>query len=655
MKKRLYSIVFATQVLMLMIYSPPVFSQFEVSGLITNDSAVGIPNARVTLFNSDESIFFEARTNDVGFYNFSSVPAEGYTIGATALNKEYAILSMNVEEDKEGINFSLEEEIEIGNWEIIMESPEPLGGSDFGVLLPNRKIFYCHNSKAPFLFEPSVNDTAFVQGDTLIQGCVAPGLLLDGKIIFVGGADQEVYGPGTQLVKTFDPVTQNWESQNSILDYRWYPTMIQMPDCKLLVIGGGGLDNPVRVKTTEVYDPTDNTTLQVDDVEIGNEVSPIVFLYTGEALMTHRPPQLFTPSSGQWELAADFVQGNRTPNGDHADHELVLLPDGRAVAIGYKSFNPPDYGNIVEIYDPQIDQWSLGENFLPVRSRAKTVLLPDKKILVMGGEKEDPNDSTYTNQWNYTKLTDLYDPYSNNWRRLQDLNIAREYHCNTILVPDGRIIAVGGEGAPGNEPGLSTIEAFEPPYLFKGVRPEIHNLNKQEFLRGETIEFNLKKTNTPTAILLLSLQSVTHSMNTGNNRFLELDFIQSGNNVINAIIPTDSIAAMAGYYMLFAMVDDIPSVAEIIKIEKGQIITSNTNLEVQNSIKVYPNPTLNEIRLSGLFSSVIELYNTSGQLLEKRESAGNDEHFNLANFPSGVYYLNIKTSERNHIYKVVKH
>lgn len=144
-------------------------------------------------------------------------------------------------------------------------------------------------------------------------------------------------------------------------------------------------------------------------------------------------------------------------------------------------------------------------------------------------------------------------------------------------------------------------------------------------------------------------------MNTGNNRFLELDFIQSGNNVINAIIPTDSIAAMAGYYMLFAMVDDIPSVAEIIKIEKGQIITSNTNLEVQNSIKVYPNPTLNEIRLSGLFSSVIELYNTSGQLLEKRESAGNDEHFNLANFPSGVYYLNIKTSERNHIYKVVKH
>lgn len=41
---------------------------------------------------------------------------------------------MNVEEDKEGINFSLEEEIEIGNWEIIMESPEPLGGSDFGVL-----------------------------------------------------------------------------------------------------------------------------------------------------------------------------------------------------------------------------------------------------------------------------------------------------------------------------------------------------------------------------------------------------------------------------------------------------------------------------------------------------------------------------------------
>ena len=49
------------------------------------------------------------------------------------------------------------------------------------------------------------------------------------------------------------------------------------------------------------------------------------------------------------------------------------------------------------------------------------------------------------NQWGYMKLTDLYDPASDSWRRLDDLNYFREYHALTILVPDGRVIAVGGE------------------------------------------------------------------------------------------------------------------------------------------------------------------------------------------------------------------
>lgn len=637
-----------------MLFSLPVFSQFEVNGQISDNIGEGIPNARVTLFNNDVSVFFETRTNSMGIYSFNSAPSGTFSIGATVLNKEYKTLSLDISEDKEDINFVLEEETERGNWEIIMESPEPLGGTNFGTLLPNGNIFYCHNSKHPFLFDPTVIDTAFVQGDTSVQGCIAPRLLLDGRIILVGGTDKEIYGPGTQLVKTFDPLTEIWEIQNELFDHRWYPTMTQLADGKLLIIGGGGLDNPIRVKTSEVYNPTNYTTERVDDIEIGNEVSPIVFLYNGQALMTHRPPQLFTPSSGQWELASDFVQGNRLPNGDHSDHELVLLPDGRAVAIGFKSFNPPDYGTMVEIYDPEVDQWNLGQNFLPIRSRAKTVLLPNKKILVMGGEKEDPNDATQTNQWNNMKLTDVYDPYSDSWRRLQDLNIAREYHCTTILIPDGRIIAVGGEGSPGNKPDLSIIEAFEPPYLFKGIRPEIHNLNKQEFLRGETIEFNIEKTNTPTAIQLLSLQSVTHFMNTGNNRFLELDFIQSGNNTINAIIPTDSLAALPGYYMLFAMVDDIPSIAKIVKIEKEKIITNTNNIDAQFSVRIFPNPTSGLLQFTGISNSIIELFNNSSQLLETKESVAEDEFFSLAKYPAGIYYFKITTLEQSHIYKVVK-
>ena len=83
--------------------------------------------------------------------------------------------------------------------------------------------------------------------------------------------------------------------------------------------------------------------------------------------------------------------------------------------------------------------------------------------------------------------------------------------------------------------------------------------------------------------------------------------------------------------------------------------TTSTNEQRENSILIYPNPVANLIHLQGLPPSTIELYNTSGQLLEKRKSAGNYEQFNLAEFVSGVYYFNIKNAEQNFTYKVVKH
>lgn len=634
----------AATLLFSIVFSISTHGQFSISGNVSEGSNP-VQWARITLFDDAIVFFAEARTDAFGNFILDDIPQGTYTIGITALELEYIEEPIIVSSNINNLLFILAEESNEGEWNVIMEGPEGLGGTNLGILLPDGRIYYCHNTKDPFLFDPIVNDTAFMPGDQNIQGCVAPALLTDGRIIFVGGADQEGYGPGTKLVKTFNPSGENWEILPQILDYRWYPTMTQLPDRNLLVIGGGGLDNPVRVKTSEIYDPYNLTLEQVGDIAIGNEVSPIVILFTGEVLMTHRPPQLFNPGVKEWSLATDFQQGSRMPNGDHSDHELVLLPDGRAVAVGYKSFNPSDYGTFIEIYDPLSDSWALGNNFLPVRSRAKTVLLPNKKILVIGGEKEDDNDPTPTNQWKYMRLTDIYDPYTDSWRRLNEINIAREYHCNTILVPDGRVIAVGGEGAPGNEPNFSTFEAFEPPYLFKGIRPEIHNLNKTEFKRGEQIEFDIEKTNEPTSVILMSLQSVTHFMNTGNNRFLELDYTQNGNQ-ISAIVPLDSLAALPGYYMLIAMVDDIPSVAEIVKIEPEAIITSSKDLPLQKTyFRIFPNPTTSRLTIEAEFQTEsvndLRILDSSGKLITQTSFRGEVYDLDISEWISGVYFLQV--------------
>lgn len=630
-----------------------VFAQFSISGTINDNSASPQDFARVTVFNSDTSMFFEARSNATGAYTVTGVPAGTYTLGATALGMNYETANITVSGNLGSQDFTIAPDSHPGAWTQIMTSPEALGGTDLGILTPQGRLFYCHDTEEPFYFDPAANDTTFVNGDNSIQGCVGPMLLPSGGIMFIGGALQPIYGPGSKKVKTFEPIGETWTVNPDILDFRWYPSVAQLPNGRIVIAGGGDENNPSRTNTSEIYDPVAGTTRFVDTLAIGNEVSPICLMHNGKVLMTHRPPQLFDNQTEQWDLAADFVQGNRMANGDHADHELTVLEDGRVVAMGYKSFVPQNPGNLVEIYDPTQNQWTLGANFAPVRSRCKSVYLPHRKVLVLGGEKEDPNDPTLTNQWNYMNLADLYDPIDDSWRRLAHMNYAREYHANATLVPDGRVIVVGGEGAPGNEPPFSVIEGYEPSYLFKGIRPEIHALNKTEFERGEQIEFEVQMTSTPTNVILMSNPVVTHFMNSGNNRYLDLNFTQNG-QILNATIPTDSNTVPIGWYMLMVMVDDIPSVAQIIQITE-QTATGFALEEAMSAgwrLGLYPNPSSGTLTatldLDAAAEIEIDVLNATGQRVGTVTSnhwmdAG-IHRFELAfELPTGMYYLRAKS------------
>ncbi|MDX1913594.1 MAG: galactose oxidase-like domain-containing protein [Saprospiraceae bacterium] len=633
-----------------------------LTGTVTDSNGAPVANARVTIFLNDTSMFREARTDANGVYLFENLDPYYFFFNVAARGFE---LFQNATTGIVGTvihDAQLEPETQPGQWTTIMNSPEPLGGTDLGVLMPDGSIYYCHNTKDPFAFDPVADDTMAVPGALQVQGCVAPKLLWNGNIIMAGGTDQEVYGPGTRKIKQYNVFTKTWQTLPLMLDYRWYPSMIQLADGRLLITGGGGLNNPVRVNTTELYDPLTGQTEWADTIAIRNEQSPILTLYSGKALMTFRPPQLFDPVTGQWDLAADFVQGNRMPNGDHVDHELVHLPEGDVIAIGFKPFPAGSGGNLVERYDPVADTWTLGADFAPLRSRSETVLTPDRRILVLAGAKEDPADPAPVNQWGYMDLTDQYDPYADAWRRLAPMPRKREYHALAILVPDGRIIVVGGEGAPGNEPPLSIIDAYEPPYLLRGVRPQILNLEKTDYQRGETIHFDVARTNAPTSVILQSTQAVTHMMNCGENRFLDLNFSVE-NQAVSAEIPDDSLKALPGWYLLWAMVDDIPSVARIVRVLPGKASVSVNNPAFEPMLSVFPNPASREIFLQTAFSGderirSVSMADVSGRVVGFwsggfAPDADGRLRLALPDCPAGVYFLKIETGRRVLSRKVV--
>ncbi len=636
-----------------------LMAQNTINGTITSGISQPVEGARVIFFNADTSFFAETRSNLAGNYSFNNIPNGNYTLGVAKEGMDYVDTVLSITSNLSNFNFLVQTETHAGEWNVVLNSPQPLGGTDLGILLPDGKIFYCHDTEDPFLFNPATDQVSTPTGYDTTQGCVGPLLLPDGKVIFMGGTNTQVYGPGTKKVKTYNPVADTWQLMPNLLDYRWYPTVTSLSDGRILITGGGGLQNPWRINTTELYDPTTGQSMWADTIAIGNEVSPVVQLYTGKVLMTHRPPQLFAPSTNQWNLAADFVQGNRMPNGDHSDHELVLLPndDGRAIAIGHISFVPNQLGNLVEIYDPQIDSWRLGSNYTPLRSRSKLVLLPNRKIIVIGGYKEDQAHPAPVNQWGQLFLTDEYDPATDIWRRLENIHTAREYHATAILVPDGRVITVGGEGKPGREPSESIIEAFSPPYLFRGVRPEIHSVTG-DFKPGGSLLLTVSRADSVTAVRLVSTASVTHFMNSGNNRFLELSFSQNA-NTLNVQLPVDSVTLPDGFYMLFVMVDDVPSIAKMVKVESQNPLVFNKAFPHFKSLNTYPNPVRDvlHIEIPEMTDSkaILKVMDFGGKLLMRREISFQDKSYivDITGTPAGIYFVVLSSGSERWVSKVV--
>jgi hypothetical protein len=201
---------------------------------------------------------------------------------------------------------------------------------------------------------------------------------------------------------------------------------------------------------------------------------------------------------------------------------------------------------------------------------------------------------------------------------------------------------VGGEGQPGNEPPFSIIEAFKPPYLFRGVRPEIVNFTQNVFQRGSQIVFDVIKTDSVTQVILMSTTSVTHMMNCGNNRYAELPFTQTG-NTITANIPLDSLNVLDGYYQLFAMVDDIPSISNIIKVENSVTTSVNNSNVEQNNIFIYPNPAQNNftVQLSSSTTFDLTITDVLGKNILRQNNILSNTQINCKDFSTGIYFLQI--------------
>jgi hypothetical protein len=205
--------------------------------------------------------------------------------------------------------------------------------------------------------------------------------------------------------------------------------------------------------------------------------------------------------------------------------------------------------------------WSSGQPMLAARYAHTLTVLPDGKVLAIGGganmNQEDlPNGELTSEQW---------DPATGQWTRLASMARPRLYHSTAVLMPDGRVLVAGGGHAEGtNSPSEFNAEYYSPPYLFNGPRPTISAIPASGTY-GSSIKVDTPDASSIASVSLVNLAAGTHTLDM-NQHFVPLSFTK-GTASLNVDLPANPSLAPPGTYMLFIVNSDgVPSVAPFIKV-----------------------------------------------------------------------------------------
>lgn len=96
------------------------------------------------------------------------------------------------------------------------------------------------------------------------------------------------------------------------------------------------------------------------------------------------------------------------------------------------------------------------------------------------------------------------------------------------------------------------------------MRPRIGKLDPT-LVRGSRQKITITPATRITSVVLVGTQSITHWVDGGIPRRVVLRPGQLGNTV-TFDLPSNANLLPTGYYMLFAMVGDIPSIAQIVRV-----------------------------------------------------------------------------------------
>lgn len=398
----------------------------------------------------------------------------------------------------------------IGEW----SDPVPAPGIVHAALLATGKVLgYSHPSglgNPPWVWDPGTMTVNFVPVDVSSGSlfCSGHSFLADGRLLVTGG---HLHGPeeaaGIPDIHLFDPFTEEWTPGGEMAVGRWYPTNVSLGDGRTLVFAGND-EAGIPTDLVEVYDPASGMQV-VPGANMVLPVYPRMHLLPSGKVFDAGPQNLtgtFDPATVTWQEVGLSNYGFRGAG------TSVLLPlqppDYRPKVLILGGGDPAtDTAEIIDLADPN-PTWGLTASMNHARRNLNAVLLPDGKILVIGGNSTGQDE-------NPVLQAEIFDPVSETWTEVASMQRPRGYHSTAILLPDGRVAAGGSDGE-------FTAEFYSPPYLFQGPRPQI-SFAPEAISYGNNFQVSTPDAQDIAKVVLIRPAAVTHSVDM-EQRYLELDF-----------------------------------------------------------------------------------------------------------------------------------
>ena len=286
-------------------------------------------------------------------------------------------------------------------------------------------------------------------------------LLPDGRVLVVGGMDA-TFTP-LRTAEMFDPETNEWTNTNEMRQARTEHSAALLKDGRVMVTGGLN-ENLETIGATEIFDPDTGEWSEYESMRtvrrghftlllhdgrvavvggIGQTLGGLGILANMVAVGALLSTEIYDPETDKWSQAKDMREG-------HSGGLAVVLKDGRVLIAG--GYNQGEALASSEVFDPITNEWMRTDTMARKTFANTGTVLDDGSVLFTGGF------GMSRAKGGITPGSEVFDPITNEWRRAPDTIHGRMGHTTTLL-PDGRVITIGGSIASGP---VNTGEFMDP-------------------------------------------------------------------------------------------------------------------------------------------------------------------------------------------------